>query len=108
MKRIKQRLLLSSGYCFALSILATSIAHATTQPEKKNMSQLTGDDTAMKFNPGFLGLSDGKSAEEINLSWFEHEGGMQPGQYRVDVMLNGEYVDTDVFTFKSSASYPYG
>ncbi|EAR6586824.1 fimbrial biogenesis outer membrane usher protein, partial [Salmonella enterica] len=60
----------------------------------------------MKFNPGFLGLSDGKSADEINLSWFEHEGGMLPGQYRVDVMLNGEYVDTDVFTFKSSASHP--
>lgn len=106
MKRIKQRLLLSSGCCFALSILATGVTHATTQPEKNIVSQPTGNDTAMKFNPGFLGLSDGKSADEINLSWFEHEGGMLPGQYRVDVMLNGEYVDTDVFIFKSSASHP--
>lgn len=52
------------------------------------------------FNPDFLKLSDGKNAENIDLSYFSRSGMQAPGEYYVRILLNGETVDSKKLVFK--------
>lgn len=64
------------------------------------------ESSVLTFDPDFLKLSDGNNAEHINLSYFSRSGGMEPGQYRVDILVNGQYVDTRKLDFRSRRDKP--
>ncbi|EGH8741924.1 fimbrial biogenesis outer membrane usher protein [Salmonella enterica] len=64
------------------------------------------DDAVQTFNPAFLRLSDGDRAQDIDLSYFGERGGQQPGEYRVDVVLNGQRMDTTILRFLSLPGNP--
>ncbi|NTX82080.1 fimbrial assembly protein, partial [Serratia proteamaculans] len=54
------------------------------------------------FNPALLEL-DGPQQGVTNLSTFEENGGQLPGDYRVDVLINDQQVDTRTITFTAGA-----
>ncbi|MFS7241167.1 fimbria/pilus outer membrane usher protein [Serratia proteamaculans] len=54
------------------------------------------------FNPALLEL-DGPQQGVTNLSTFEENGGQLPGDYRVDVLINDQQVDTRTVTFAAGA-----
>ncbi|HBZ8587215.1 TPA: fimbrial biogenesis outer membrane usher protein [Salmonella enterica subsp. enterica] len=64
------------------------------------------DADSLSFNPSFLRLSDGDRAKDIDLSYFSSKGGQLPGDYEVDVILNGQRVDTATLHFISQPDHP--
>lgn len=60
------------------------------------ISSAAETNTGLSFNPDFLQLSDGNNAKNINLSYFSKASGAAPGDYTVDVILNGELVDNQI------------
>ncbi|CAI0832562.1 fimbria/pilus outer membrane usher protein [Serratia quinivorans] len=54
------------------------------------------------FNPALLEL-DGPQQGVSSLSTFEENGGQLPGDYRVDVLINDQQVDTRTVTFTAGA-----
>lgn len=42
-----------------------------------------------RFNPDFLRVSDGVNAKEIDLTYFEKNDGLPPGNYQVWIYING-------------------
>ncbi|EMA3634556.1 fimbrial biogenesis outer membrane usher protein [Salmonella enterica] len=65
-----------------------------------------GTDVPQTFNPAFLRLSDGDRAQDIDLSYFSEKDGQLPGDYNVDVILNGRRVDTTTLHFISQHDHP--
>ncbi|MBC5792265.1 outer membrane usher protein [Providencia alcalifaciens] len=64
---------------------------------------------ALTFDSDFLsmGSTDRGTEKHIDLSYFAHKGGMAPGQYAVQVKVNGKLVDEGrVLTFKSLPDQP--
>ncbi|BBU87501.1 hypothetical protein EIMP300_89010 [Escherichia coli] len=41
-------------------------------------------------------LSDGDNAKNIDLNYFANASGAAPGEYTVDVVMNGELVDRQI------------
>ncbi|CAI1728458.1 fimbria/pilus outer membrane usher protein [Serratia proteamaculans] len=54
------------------------------------------------FNPALLEL-DGPQQGVTNLSTFEENGSQLPGDYRVDILINEQQVDTRTVTFAAGA-----
>lgn len=66
-------------------------------------SLLTGNVSADEyFNPAFL--SDGKG-QVADLSSFENGAGQAPGTYRVDIVLNDEFITSHDVVFKDEKSF---
>lgn len=55
---------------------------------------VTVHNNELLFNPDFLKLSDGENWKNIDLSYFTNASGAAPGEYSVDVLVNGELVDS--------------
>lgn len=55
-----------------------------------------GHNNELSFNPDFLELSDGNNAKNIDLSYFMNASGAAPGEYTVDVIMNGKIVDSQI------------
>ncbi|WP_439413238.1 FimD/PapC N-terminal domain-containing protein, partial [Enterobacter ludwigii] len=52
------------------------------------------DEKAIAFDDDFLSMSDsGKNKSHVDLSYFSHRGGMMPGDYPVQIRVNGKRVD---------------
>ncbi|EHI5300801.1 fimbrial biogenesis outer membrane usher protein [Salmonella enterica] len=64
------------------------------------------ESSVLTFDPDFLKLSDGNNAKNINLSYFSRSGGLEPGLFRVDILVNGQYVDTQKLNFRSRHEKP--
>ncbi|EQC3334523.1 fimbria/pilus outer membrane usher protein [Escherichia coli] len=71
----------------ALLCPAFSWAAVSPAPDSSN---------GFSFNPDFLKLSDGYSAQKIDLTYFANASGAAPGKYTVDVILNGKMVDSQI------------
>ncbi|WP_217804847.1 FimD/PapC N-terminal domain-containing protein, partial [Salmonella enterica] len=85
-----------------------SISTRTTDssPPSAVVSGSSGASSSLAFNPAFLRLSDGDKANNIDLSYFSSKGGQMPGDYEVDVILNGQRVDTATLHFISQHDHP--
>ncbi|HAX8502144.1 TPA: fimbrial biogenesis outer membrane usher protein, partial [Escherichia coli] len=59
-------------------------------------SPVPGHNNELSFNPDFLELSDGNNAKNIDLSYFMNASGAAPGEYTVDVIMNGKIVDSQI------------
>ncbi|WP_024212622.1 fimbria/pilus outer membrane usher protein [Escherichia sp. TW14182] len=81
---IKKSLLL-----IRITLLFPAFSWATVSP-------VPGSNGGYSFNPDFLQLSDGENAKNIDLNYFANASGAAPGQYTVDVIINGELVDSQV------------
>ena len=53
-----------------------------------------------RFNPDFLRVSDGVNAKEIDLTYFEKNDGLPPGNYQVWIYINGEKVGNKSLNFR--------
>lgn len=85
MKRsIKKSLLL-----VRIALLFPAFSWATVSPAP-------GSNQGFSFNPDFLQLSDGNNAQSIDLNYFANASGAAPGKYTVDVIINGELVDSQI------------
>lgn len=101
MQIIPEKMIMKKAGMTGLSLLALCIAQpagAADQPPTAS--------SALTFDPDFLKLSDGESAKNINLSYYAYAGGQEPGQYRVDVLVNGQYVETQKLDFQSRKDRP--
>ncbi|MDK1711704.1 FimD/PapC N-terminal domain-containing protein, partial [Serratia marcescens] len=82
-------------------LLATAGAPEGVAAERAGMpgmpttSALRGvsSDQALAFDSDLLNLGDGVLGPHVDLSYFAHKGGMQPGRYVVQVKVNGKMVD---------------
>lgn len=78
-------------------VSATSILQGTKPSES---------DPEIVFDTVFLSM-DGHQGKSVDLTYFAHKGGMQPGRYVVQVMVNDKIVDDDrMVTFRSWPERP--
>ncbi|EKC2616436.1 fimbrial biogenesis outer membrane usher protein [Salmonella enterica] len=94
-----------------MSLLALSISQAVSAgqlvtPQSSLPLSTEEDSSALTFNPDFLKFSDGDAAKNVNLSYFSYKGGQEPGTYRVDIIVNGKYTDTQTLQFQSLKDKP--
>ncbi|HHT2664628.1 TPA: fimbria/pilus outer membrane usher protein [Citrobacter freundii] len=77
----------------------------------KNHTSLAYSD--MEFDNSLLFYSDGEKSKGINLKYFSQDGGgVLPGSYKVDIIINDEDITSEDITFKESKNksgevYPY-
>lgn len=65
---------------------------SATTPASSGHQDGPAAEQALNFDSDFLDVGKGKG-NHIDLSYFAHKGGMQPGRYRVRVDVNGKTVD---------------
>lgn len=65
-----------------------------------------GAEDDLYFDPSLLGLSREDEAHSIDLSHFSKRGGQLPGEYLVDIALNGEVVSQRKVQFLSDVASP--
>lgn len=64
-------------------------------------------DQALSFDSDFLSMGGGGQGKHVDLSYFAHKGGMQPGRYAVQVKVNGKMVDDGrLVSFRSFPDQP--
>lgn len=64
-------------------------------------------DQALSFDSDFLSMGGGTQGKHVDLSYFAHKGGMQPGRYAVQVKVNGKMVDDGrLVSFRSFPDQP--
>lgn len=56
-------------------------------------AQGSSADQSLSFDSDFLSMGNGGQEKHVDLSYFAHKGGMQPGRYAVQVKVNGKTVD---------------
>lgn len=96
---------LSAGYIILLT--SSFVSPVFAEPGASSSSPLAEmEASALTFDPGFLKFSDGESSKNINLTYFSYAGGQEPGKYHVDIMVNGQYADTQTLDFKSPRDKP--
>lgn len=87
--------------CFLGVILVTTVQSESFASEGMGISggdaasalqSKTGEE-ALSFDSDFLNMGSGKQEEHVDLTYFAHKGGMQPGRYAVQVKVNGKVVD---------------
>ena len=72
-----------------ITIICPVFSCAAVSPSPDNSHRFS-------FNPDFLQLSDGDNAKNIDLNYFASASGAAPGEYNVDVVMNGELVDRQI------------
>ncbi|MCQ6605380.1 FimD/PapC N-terminal domain-containing protein [Escherichia coli] len=72
-----------------ITIICPVFSCAAVSPSPDNSHRFS-------FNPDFLQLSDGDNAKNIDLNYFANASGAAPGEYTVDVVMNGELVDRQI------------
>jgi outer membrane usher protein len=86
---------------------AVFILSCTGEAGAANQTDQVSDDPALTFDNDFLSMSDGSAAKHINLNYFAQRGGMQPGEFPVQVWINNTVVsDNRSLTFKSHPDTP--
>ncbi len=63
----------------------------------------------LRFSPEFFkipGVPGDSNQEYTDLSWFEEKGGQLPGDYLVDVMVNGQLAEKTTLKFLASSGKP--
>ncbi|MGM0515699.1 MAG: fimbria/pilus outer membrane usher protein [Pseudomonadota bacterium] len=88
--------------CFLGVVLITTVqpesfaSEGTGMPGVNTAAALqgkTGEDQALSFDSDFLYMGANKRGEHVDLAYFAHKGGLQPGRYAVQVTVNGKAVD---------------
>lgn len=85
-------------------------AASSGMPGVSASSALQGEQTAdqpLTFDSDFLDMGGSGQRKHVDLSYFAHKGGMQPGRYAVQVKVNGKMVDDGrMVNFKSRPDLP--
>lgn len=83
-------------------------ADAAGMPGGSATAAPQGDpDQALSFDRDFLSMGGAGEEKLVDLSYFAHKGGMQPGRYAVQVKVNDKMVDDGrLVTFKSWPDRP--
>lgn len=77
-------------------------------PGVEASTALQGDsEQGLSFDSDFLGMGGGIGGQHVDLGYFAHKGGLLPGNYAVQVTVNGKLVDQGrLVTFKSWPDQP--
>ncbi|EKN5096028.1 fimbrial biogenesis outer membrane usher protein [Yersinia enterocolitica] len=106
--------------CSRLSTYALGVLVSTVSPKSEGAVATTGmpgvsatsalqggEDQALSFDSDFLSMGGDGKKKHVDLSYFAHAGGMQPGQYAVQVKVNDKMVDDGrLVTFRSWPDQP--
>lgn len=92
-----------------LSVMVPALGVEPSTPPMETAATWDEGGGSLNFDSGFLSLGkDGAQDEKhIDLAYFAHKGGMAPGDYAVQVKVNGKLVDEGrIVTFKSWPASP--
>lgn len=85
------------GAVLAVAVQRESMAsEGTGMPGVDTTSTMQGKpdaEQALNFDSDFLDMGGNGKGKHVDLSYFAHKGGMQPGRYAVQVKVNGKMVD---------------
>lgn len=89
-----------------LTLTATGLRAELGMPGVSATAKLQGD-PGLSFDSDFLSLGGGNVGQHVDLNYFAHKGGVLPGDYIVEVTVNGDRVDEGRrVTFKSWPEQP--
>ncbi|RQH07118.1 fimbria/pilus outer membrane usher protein [Paraburkholderia dinghuensis] len=81
-----------AGYCYAEEATGADLVVATRENEPVSVPVV--------FNSAFL---RGRSGVQTDLSTFENDNGLLPGEYAVDIFLNGNFIQNKKISFKGTS-----
>lgn len=88
-------------------VMTTSNALAESGMPGVSASTSLKGEQGLSFDSDFLGMGGGTGGQHVDLTYFAHKGGLLPGNYAVQVTVNGKMVDQGrLVTFKSWPDEP--
>lgn len=105
--RLRALSVLVSSSLITGALMTASDARAESgMPGVSASTSLKGGE-GLSFDSDFLGMGGGTGGQHVDLTYFAHKGGLLPGNYAVQVTVNGKMVDQGrLVTFKSWPDEP--